>query len=343
MLKTVDWKNNQIVIIDQTCLPEKLKFLRLKNYHQVFHAIKTMQVRGAPAIGVTAALGLVLAARSVKAKNFASFFKELKKIAGYLKLTRPTAVNLFWGIDRILNLARKNQKLAPEKIKKILLLEAKKIIAEDIKTNLAIGKFGEQLIPPAAKVLTHCNAGALATVAFGTALGVIRSARKKIKMVYADETRPRLQGAKLTAWELVQEKIPVTVICDNMAGLLMKQKKIDLVIVGADRIAASGDTANKIGTYSLAVLAKHHGIPFYVAAPTSTIDFKIKNGSQIPIEERDASEVTEIKGHRVVVPGVKVINPAFDVTPAALITAIITEKGVFKPREFKKCLKKFHH
>lgn len=336
MLKTVDWQKNQVVIIDQTKLPEKLSFLKLKNYKQILKAIKMMQVRGAPALGVTAALGVVLGALAIKKKETAAFTKELARICRYLKSARPTAVNLFWGIDRILNFVKKNQKLSLAELKILLLKEARQIIEADTEANLAIGRWGQQLIGKGARVLTHCNAGSLATVAYGTALGVIRAARKKIKMVYADETRPRLQGGKLTAWELMREKIPVTVICDNMAGMLMKQGAIDLVVVGADRIAANGDTANKIGTYSLAVLAKHHKIPFYVAAPVSTIDFKIKNGSQIPIEQRDFKEVTHLEGRRILAPKVKVINPAFDLTPHFLITNIITEKGIFKPIDLAK-------
>lgn len=302
-----------------------------------------MIVRGAPAIGVTGALGVILAAYQIKNKDTIKFLAELKNISAKISAARPTAVNLRWGVERMLELALANSSLERRHIIKILEKEGLAIIAEDIAVNKAMGEHGLKAFKKNKKynVLTHCNAGALATVNWGTALGVIRSAHAagKIKMVYADETRPRLQGGKLTAWELVQDKIPVTVLTDNMAGHMMQQGKIDLVVVGADRIAKNGDTCNKIGTYGVAVLAKAHGIPFYIAAPFSTIDKKIKDGTKIPIEERSTAEVTHIGKTRILAKGINITNPAFDVTPAKLIAGIITEKGIFTPAKLAKALK----
>ncbi len=335
MLNTVDFKNKQLVLIDQTKLPEKFVLVKIKTWQKCYQAIKDMIVRGAPAIGVAGALGVVLAAYQIKTKNTKLFLKELAGICKKLEAARPTAVNLRWGIERMLKLAIENKDLDRALIIKILEAEGKAMLSEDIEINKAIGFNGLAIFNKKSNVLTHCNAGALATVGYGTALGVIRAgwAAGKIKHVYSDETRPRLQGGKLTAWELVQEKIPATTITDNMAGYLMQQGKIDLVVVGADRIALNGDACNKIGTYSVAVLAKEHQLPFYVAAPISTIDTKIKSGEEIPIEERDHSEVTHINGIRVIAKGINIFNPGFDVTPAKYITGIITEKGVFKPAE----------
>jgi methylthioribose-1-phosphate isomerase len=325
-IRTVDFVDGKVLLIDQTKLPEHYEIVTCIRWDQVYEAIKTMIVRGAPAIGVSAALGMALAANDVKDLS------EFLKIANNMEQARPTAVNLMWAVDRIVNVA-KNNFTDINKLREAVTAEAKKMLEEDIAVNKAIGRNGAELVPPNARILTHCNAGALATVAYGTALGVIRAAHEqgKVQMVYSDETRPRLQGGKLTAWELVEEGIPVTVITDNMAGYIMKKGMIDLVVVGADRIASNGDTANKIGTYSVAVLAKEHGIPFYIAAPFSTIDKTIKTGEEIPIEERDHEEVTHINGRRIIAEGVKIFNPGFDVTPARYITAIITEKSAIKP------------
>ncbi|MDN5277384.1 MAG: methylthioribose-phosphate isomerase [Clostridiales bacterium] len=302
-------------------------------YQDVAKAIKDMIVRGAPAIGVSAAYGMVLGAAEYKGDDVEGFLKHIEAVAQMLKNTRPTAVNLFWAIERMLKVAYDNKHRSVDDIKDMLLKEADKMAQEDVETNRRIGYFGQQLLKDGDVVLTHCNAGALATVDYGTALGVIRAAYeagKKIS-VYADETRPYLQGARLTAWELMEEGIPVTLITDSMAGYFMKKGVISAVIVGADRIAANGDVANKIGTYTLAVLAKENRVPFYVAAPVSTFDLSLQSGEDIPIEERDEREVTHIGGIRIAPHGVKVANPAFDVTPNEYITAIITERGIIYP------------
>lgn len=336
MVPTVEWKNGAVRLLDQSRLPEHVEFLDCRDYRAVADAIRELKVRGAPAIGVTAALGVALGAQAVSATEFPAFARALLPICDHLAATRPTAVNLFWAIDRMKKkLASLSAQSVPA-VKAALLAEAQAILDEDIALCKAMGKHGAELIANGQTVLTHCNAGALATAGYGTALGVIRAAWEQGKKIHviADETRPVLQGARLTAWELMQDKIPVTLITDNMAGSLMRQGKIQLCVVGADRIAANGDVANKIGTYSVAVLAKAHGIPFYVAAPYSTIDLKTKTGADIPIEERNSSEVTTIHGSHPIAPaGVAVYNPAFDVTPAGLITGIITERGVFKPSE----------
>jgi len=330
---TVKWKNNALSLIDQRKLPLREVYLNLKDYRQVATAIENMTVRGAPAIGVTAALGIALGCKQSKAKTLQAFDKEFAKICKRFSVTRPTAVNLFWAIEKMQKCYSASRQKSLSQIKNALIAEAKNIAAADEQINRRIGKNGAALIKSGDTILTHCNAGALATAGFGTALGVVRSAvqeGKKIK-VYADETRPLLQGARLTAWELAEDKIDVTLITDNMAGYFMALGKINKVVVGADRIAKNGDTANKIGTYSVAVLAKNHGIPFYVAAPLSTVDFSLKNGSEIPIEERAPAEVQFVFGKQVAPDNVKVANPAFDVTPVRLITGIITEKGVIKP------------
>ena len=328
-LLTVSWVPGKVRLIDQTALPESLKYVELSDWREVVEAIRTMVVRGAPAIGCTAALGMALGARGIISDGRESFLKRIVSMADAFRASRPTAVNLFWAVDRMLAIAE-NMEGNTVDVKDAMLKEALKMLAEDIDINRRLGRFGAERMPDSANILTHCNAGALATVGYGTALGVVRAAVEDGKRihVYADETRPRLQGMKLTAWELAQDGIPVTVIADNMAASLMRQGKIDVVIVGADRIAANGDTANKIGTYGVAVLAKHHGIPFYVAAPFSTIDMKLASGVQIPIEERDSIEMTHVDGVRIAPVGVEVLNPAFDVTPAELITGIITEQGV---------------
>jgi methylthioribose-1-phosphate isomerase len=318
-------------MIDQTCLPEELVILDLETPEAVADAIHSMRVRGAPAIGVATALGLALAARQAQSGTTDQFQRRLTEAAERLRRTRPTAVNLFWAIERLLRLSR--EEAEPERAAARIEAEARAMVEEDIRINHAIGRHGVALLPERGGVLTHCNTGSLATVAYGTALGVIRAAVEagKALHVYVDETRPRLQGMKLTAWELLQDQIPATVITDSMAGWVMKQGRVQAVIVGADRIAANGDTANKIGTYSLAVLSQAHQVPFYVAAPISTIDVRLADGQAIPIEEREPREVTHLGGIPLAPEGVSVYNPAFDVTPARLIAAIITEVGVASP------------
>ena len=332
MQRTVDYTDGRVIMIDQTRIPHELIVLELDSLEAVADAIAKMKVRGAPAIGVAAALGIALAARNSAASDEGQFLGEIEEAAHILRSTRPTAVNLFWGIDRMVCAAKAAlaDGLAVAEVKRILDDCAVAMVAEDEAVCRTIGAHGAELMPDEGHVLTHCNAGALACVSYGTALGVIRAAVEAGKRihVYADETRPRLQGMKLTCFELARDDIPVTVISDNMAGSLMRAGRIDCAVVGADRIAANGDVANKIGTYSVAVLAHHHGIPFYVAAPVSTIDFSLASGDQIPIEERSHDEVTHIDGQRICPVGVHVINPSFDVTPAALVTAIITEKGI---------------
>ena len=336
LVPTVEWKDGAVRILDQTRLPEKVKVQICRDYQAVALAIRELKVRGAPAIGVTAALGVALGAQTLKAADYNKFAQEVATICDHFAATRPTARNLFWALERMkAKLAEWRGTSVPE-MKRLLIEEAQCILDEDIAMNKAIGRHGAPVIKDQQTVLTHCNAGALATAGYGTALGVVRAAweqGKKIRVV-ADETRPVLQGARLTVWELMQDGIPVTLITDNMAGALMRQGRIHLCIVGADRIAANGDVANKIGTYSIAVLAKAHGLPFYVAAPRSTFDLSMVSGDQIPIEQRDAQEVTSVFGSPPIAPaGAEVLNPAFDVTPADLITGIITEKGIFKPNE----------
>src|SRR5947207_13938678 len=333
MIKTVEWTTEGVRMLDQRLLPTEETYLTLRSYEEVADAIKQMVVRGAPAIGVSAAMGLALGASQSVGTSVADLEFDFKYMCDVMAATRPTAVNLFWAIERMRGaLAKaKAETKDVEEAKQRLTDEALNIFNEDIESNRALGNFGGELIPDGATVLTHCNAGALATAGdYGTALGVIRGARdagKRIAVI-ADETRPFLQGARLTAWELHKDEIPVTLITDNMAGHVMKQGKVDAVVVGADRIAANGDTANKIGTYMVAVLAKHHNIPFYVAAPISTLDLTLKTGDEIPIEERDAREVTHLREHQLAPDGIQVHNPAFDVTPNELIAAIITDKGV---------------
>jgi methylthioribose-1-phosphate isomerase len=330
MLSPVSWGENGVRIIEQTRLPDEEIWTELDSVEAVARAIRILDVRGAPAIGITAALGLALAARLHTGDDTQELINDVNQAADVLAATRPTAVNLFWAIDRM---KRRLNELAgqdAEAIREGLLEEAQSIRQEDIQACQAIGRHGAELLPDQGTVLTHCNAGALATGGYGTALGVIRAAveaGKRIR-VYADETRPLLQGARLTTWELMQDGIDVTLICDNMAGYLMRQGKINACVVGADRIAANGDAANKIGTYSVAVLAHRHGIPFYVAAPTSTVDLSLDSGDQIPIEQREDQEVTSPRGTCFSPDGVAVENPAFDVTPATLIRAIITEAGI---------------
>ena len=336
MVPTVEWKDGAVRLLDQSRLPAAVEFLDCRDYETVADAIRELKVRGAPAIGVTAALGVALGAQSVNQTDYPAFAEVVLAICDRLAATRPTAVNLFWAIERMKRKLASLKDQSVSLIKAELIREARAILDEDIALCKALGRHGAELIKDGETILTHCNAGSLATAGYGTALGVIRAAwdqGKKVKVI-VDETRPVLQGARLTAWELMQERIPVTLITDNMAGTLMRQGKIHLCIVGADRIAANGDVANKIGTYSVAVLAKAHGIPFYVAAPYSTIDLKTKSGEGIPIEQRNPLEVTTIHGSHPIAPSdVPVYNPAFDVTPAELITGIVTERGVFKPHE----------
>jgi methylthioribose-1-phosphate isomerase len=327
MVETVQWTAAGVVMIDQTRLPRETTYITCATYEQVADAIRTMVIRGAPAIGVAAAMGVALGVLHADPENLDAQFET---ICAELASTRPTAVNLFWAIDRMKRLYASLRTRPFEEIRDALVREANQIKLEDIAINQAMGRHGAPLVPDGKTVLTHCNAGALATAGYGTALGVIRAAiesGKKID-VFADETRPFLQGARLTAWELQQDGIATTLITDNMAGHFLKSGRIGCVIVGADRIAANGDTANKVGTYSVAVLAKENGVPFYVAAPISTLDLTLPSGDGIPIEQRSSKEVTEVFGVPVAPEGVGVENPAFDVTPARYITAIITERGV---------------
>ena len=330
MIQTLEWTDQGVRFIDQTKLPTEEIYVNCTTYQQVADVIRNMVVRGAPAIGVSAAMGIALGVKSSKAENVGDLKRDFDQICDVIGKTRPTAVNLFWAIKRMQQKFETVRVRPVPQIKQALIEEAQRMHAEDIAINQAMGKHGAALMPASGGVLTHCNAGALATAGYGTALGVIRAAveaGKKIQ-VYADETRPFLQGARLTAWELVKDGIPTTVISDNMSGAMMRQGKIGAVIVGADRIAANGDVANKIGTYTVAVLAKEHGIPFYVAAPISTVDLETPDGSKIPIEQRSATEVTHFAGKLVTPEGVSIENPAFDVTPAKYVTAIVTERGI---------------
>ncbi len=330
MIKTLEWTDGGVRFIDQTKLPTEETYVVSTTYLEVANAIRTMIVRGAPAIGVAGAMGVALGMRDSRAANLADLQRDFDQISSVLAATRPTAVNLFWGIRRMRDKFEQLSGQPLERIKQELVAEAQRMLVEDIAANQAMGQHGAVLLPSSGAILTHCNAGALATCGYGTALGVIRAAvdsGKKLQ-VFADETRPFLQGSRLTAWELMKDGIPTTLISDNMAGAIMRQGKIDAVIVGADRIAANGDVANKIGTYTVAILAKEHGIPFYVAAPFSTVDMETPDGSGIPIEQRSADEVTHLAGKQIAPDGVKVENPAFDVTPHAYVTAIITERGV---------------
>jgi len=329
-IETLRWKNNHLEMIDQRILPTDFQYLAYHSAESVAEGIRAMVVRGAPAIGCAAAYGIALAALNLKEANTENFLQGMESAFNILSHSRPTAVNLFWALERMRLKMETAAESSPNDIATVLLTEAHNIATEDIQTNRSLGYLGATLLPDSARVLTHCNAGALATAGYGTALGVIRAAvesGKKISVI-ADETRPFLQGARLTAWEMVQENIPVTLIADNMAGHLMHCGDIDAIIVGTDRVASNGDVANKIGTYMVAVLAKRHNIPFYVACPLSTIDRSINNGSEIPIEERPSEEVTGYQNHQWAAEGVNVRNPAFDITPAELVTALITEKGI---------------
>lgn len=335
MIKTIEWTDEGVVMIDQRHLPTEELYPVFRTYEEVAWAIREMVIRGAPAIGIAAAMGVALGAKGLPEEDREAFRNELDQICAVLAATRPTAVNLFWAIERVRNLALGLlQNGAPiAEIKQRLVAEALQMHKEDIEANERMGRYGAELIPDGSTILTHCNAGALATAGYGTALGVIRAAvdAGKHVAVFADETRPFLQGARLTAWELHKDQIPVTLITDNMAGFFMRRGAIDCVIVGADRIAANGDVANKIGTYSVAVLAAENDIPFYVAAPISTLDLSLDSGDEIPIEERREEEVTHVKGLQLAPAGIRIANPAFDITPHRYITAIITERGVARP------------
>lgn len=333
-IRTIEWIDGVSRMIDQTILPKEFKTVDIKTADEMYYAIKDMIVRGAPAIGIAGAHGVVLGAMEL-AKSYDDkkiFLEKLKEKSMYILSSRPTAVNLEWAIKQQLELAE-NTTGSIKDIVKALEINGKKLENDDIEINKKMGDYGASVVPKGATILTHCNAGALATVGYGTALGVIRSAFAKdssIK-VFADETRPRQQGARLTTWELTQDNIPTTLITDGMCSYFMSKGMIDMVVVGADRIAANGDTANKIGTYTVAIAAKYHNVPFYIAAPTSTIDFSIKSGKEIPIEERSKEEVTHINGDWICAEKVNIINPGFDVTPNELITGIITEKGILRP------------
>lgn len=350
-IKTIEWTNNVSRMIDQTVVPYELKYVDIKTGQEMYDAIQTMIVRGAPAIGIAGAHGVVLYALEIAKEGHSrdAFVAKLIKKAEYLKSSRPTAVNLQWAVDKQLQLVRseelgvRSDSEAIQEIVNALIENGIKLENEDIEINKKMGDFGAEVVPKGATILTHCNAGALATVGYGTALGVVRSAYAKDNtiQVFADETRPRQQGARITTFELAMDKIPVTLITDGMCSYFMKKGMIDMVVVGADRIASNGDTANKIGTYTVAIAAKYHNIPFYIAAPLSTIDTNIKTGAEIPIEERDHEEVTHINGKRICAEGINIINPGFDVTPNELIAGIITEVGILRPNYVESIAKAF--
>ena len=333
-IKTIEWVDNYSKMVDQTVIPYEYKFINITRGDDMFHAIRDMIVRGAPAIGIAGAHGIVLYAQEGREKfsDINDFKIWLTDKAEYMKTSRPTAVNLMWACQKQIDIIRNSTSDIDGLIEE-LKQNAIRLENEDIEINKKIGEFGAEVVPKSATILTHCNAGALATVGYGTALGVVRSAYAKDNtiQVFADETRPRQQGARITTFELAMDGIPVTLITDGMCSYFMNKGMIDMVVVGADRIAANGDTANKIGTYTVAIAAKYHNIPFYIAAPLSTIDTSIKSGKEIPIEERSREEVTHINGKRICAEGINIINPGFDVTPHELITGIITEKGILKP------------
>ncbi len=338
---TISWTGRSARIIDQTLLPEKLVYLDCRDVDTLWYAIRTLKVRGAPALGIAAAFGVLLGMQSFKGKDTAALIRHIGKVCDHIAASRPTAVNLFHALTQMRLLAQNNPRLSVAQLKKVLTSEALAIYEEDRAVCRAMGKHGAKLIRDGATVMTVCNAGGLATADYGTALGVMYAAKeagRKFK-VYALETRPLLQGARLTAWELQKNRIDVTLICDNMAASVMKNKGVDIIFTGADRIAANGDAANKIGTYMLAVLAKHHKVPFYVVAPKTTFDLKAKTGWDIPIEERDADEVRSFAGKMTAPKGVKVFNPAFDVTDHELITGIVTEYGIIRPPYYKNILR----
>lgn len=333
MIPTLKWEGPWVKILDQRKLPSRIDWYTCRGYGDVISAIRKMVIRGAPAIGVAAAMGLALGASSIRSAPPVNFRKRFLAMADKMRTARPTAVNLGWAVDRMVNLFEGMAGRPASEIQAALKKESEKILAEDIEINHKIGQYGAHLVPKGGTILTHCNAGSLATGGYGTALGVVRAAHEADKnvRVIADETRPWFQGLRLTSFELMQDGIPVTVIADSAAGSIMRQDKVDLVVTGADRIAANGDVANKIGTYQVAVLARTHRIPFYVAAPLSTIDPKAVDGREIPVEERSREEITKIAGVQIAPPGVHVLNPAFDITPARYVTAFITEAGVIRP------------
>ncbi len=342
-VRTIAWSKNCVRIIDQTQLPARLRYRSIRRIEDLWRAIRTLQIRGAPAIGIASAFGVYLAVRHSRAKSFKAFYRQVKKATAYLATARPTAVNLFWALDRMKSVAMKYANKPVGTIKKHLLREAIAMIEEDHKVCKALGDFGASLLKDNYAVLTHCNAGGLATAGYGTALAIIYRAVEQGKRihVFVDETRPLLQGARLTAWELRQNNIPVTLICDNMVAWLLAQQRVQAILVGADRVAANGDIANKIGTYNLALVAQHQHIPFYVAAPFSSFDVTRPSGRAIPIEQRQSHEVTHIQSIRIAPHGINVYNPAFDITPHKFITAIITEKGIVRPPFVRKIRKLF--
>ncbi|MEW5746899.1 MAG: S-methyl-5-thioribose-1-phosphate isomerase [Nitrospirota bacterium] len=341
MVKTIEWKDGKVVMLDQSRLPLEVTYVECADYQKVAEGIKKLWIRGAPAIGIAAAMGIALGAQDLKAGSADDFLERLEPVMQAILATRPTAVNIRWAVERIRRLLAAHRDEPVAKLKQLLIDESCKILAEDIEINKTIGTWGAQFIRDGDTILTHCNAGSLATGGYGTATAPMLVAKEQGKriQVIADETRPVLQGARLTSWELMQAGIPVTLITDNMAGALMKRGMIDLAIVGTDRTTRNGDVANKIGTYTVAVLCKEHGIPFYVAAPLSSIDFTMASGDLIPIEERGADEVTTVWGHRVAPEGVNVINLAFDVTPSTYVTALFTEKGAFRPHDLKRLMR----
>ncbi len=342
MVKAIEWINGKVIMLDQSKLPLEVSYIECTDYHKVAEGIRKLWIRGAPAIGIAAAMGIAMAAQDIIAKSVKDIEKGLEPVFSEMLTTRPTAVNIKWAVNRMKNLIGKMKDTNPETLKEILIKEANNILNEDIEVNKAIGKWGAEFIKDGDTILTHCNAGALATGGYGTATAPMLIAKQQGKRihVFADETRPVLQGARLTSWELMQEGIPVTLITDNTAGALMKKGEINLAIVGTDRTVRNGDVANKIGTYTVAVLCKENRIPFYVAAPLSSIDFSLKSGDEIPIEERSPEEVTHIFGKCQIAPdGVNVRNIAFDVTPHKYVTAIFTEKGAFRPKNIKYLMK----
>ncbi len=342
MIKTIEFKDSKVVILDQTKLPFEISYIECTDYHMVAECIKRLSIRGAPAIGIASAMAIALGAQDIEATSFDEFLLKIQSIVDTMLSTRPTAVNIKWVCERIRKFINLHKDESLNSIKRLLIEEANRILQEDIETNKAIGRWGAEFISDGDTILTHCNAGSLATGGYGTATAPILFAREQGKKIHVivDETRPVLQGARLTAWELMQLDIPVTLITDNTAGALMRKGIVDLVIVGTDRTTKNGDVANKIGTYTVAVLCKENKIPFYVAAPLSSIDFNLNTGDLIPIEERSPNEVTTIWGQRIAPEGVNVINLAFDVTPSEYITAFFTEKGVFKPKDLKKLVLK---
>jgi methylthioribose-1-phosphate isomerase len=341
MIKTIEWKDSRIIMLDQSRLPGEVCYIECASYQRVAEGIRNLEIRGAPAIGIAAAMGIALGAQEIKARDFDKFVEGLQPILNTMISTRPTAVNIHWAIERIKRFLASNKSEPVDELKRMLIDESNRVLEEDIAVNRSIGQWGACFIRDGDTILTHCNAGSLATGGYGTATAAMLVAQEQGKRIHviADETRPVLQGARLTAWELMQAGIPVTLITDNAAGALMKKGMIDLAIVGTDRTTRNGDVANKIGTYTVAVLCREHAIPLYVAAPMSSIDFSMSSGELIPIEERGADEVCVIRGCRIAPVGVNVLNPAFDVTPAKYVSAFFTEKGAFRPKDLKRLIR----